>query len=467
MASTAAINYTQGQAHLREVGTQSIFGGSITGEPFSDWAGPVSLALDAEFRHESDYGFNDPISQQTGFFSTNFFPYFGSQHVAEGAIETVVPLLKDAPFAKELDLNGGARATDYSTSGYVTTYKFGVEYAPINDFRFRATYSEDIRAPNLYNLFGLSNGHGTTTDPFAGNVNVPSYTITSGNPDLKPEKAHQYEIGVVIQPEEIPGLNISVDYWHINITGAIATVGAVFELQQCYNTRIAGTFTGTSPYCALIQRNPDGSLYSVTTIPFNIASFLASGVDYQLNYHKQLASLVSEWKGGLDFTLSATNTQHNITNTGVPGPAQTLDATGTSNVPRWALFGTLAYNVGAWRFAWNERYDSSVLGSAATTGGNTLIYCPTSCPTKVPSGFNTVGWYPRVPTYFLAGVAVDYRFMENGNQEASAFVNVNNLFDKTPPWASVPPGQLFSPATNTTLYDTMGLYVRAGVRFRL
>src|SRR5262249_49317301 len=161
---------------------------------------------------------------------------------------------KDKPFVQELDANAAARATEYSTSGYVTTYKYGLEYTPINDIRLRGVYSEDIRQPSLNNLYGFSVGHGTTIDPFNGNVTAPSYSISGGNPNLKPEKAHQYEIGLVTQPSEVPGLNVSVDYWHINITGAIGTLSAAYELQQCLATQIPGTFTGTSPLCALIQR---------------------------------------------------------------------------------------------------------------------------------------------------------------------------------------------------------------------
>ena len=135
-ASQAAFNYTQESAYQHQVGSQNVLGADITGEPFSDWAGPVSVALDAEYRHEGAQGFSDPISLQTGYFSTNYFPWYGSQHVTEGALEAVIPLLKGLPFVQELDANAGARATDYSTSGYVTTYKYGIEYTPINDLRF-------------------------------------------------------------------------------------------------------------------------------------------------------------------------------------------------------------------------------------------------------------------------------------------------------------------------------------------
>jgi outer membrane receptor protein involved in Fe transport len=459
MASLAAINYTQGEATLREVGEQSIIGGSITGEPFSDWAGPVSLAADAEWRREAIGGTGDQISADTGWFSTNFFPYFGSQTVTEGALETVVPLLKDKPFVQELDFNGAARATDYSTSGYVTTWKLGLEYSPINDVRVRATYSSDIRAPNLFNLFGYSNGHGSTIDPFRNNVSSPSYGITVGNPKLTAEKAHQYEIGVVFQPSEVPGLNLSVDYYHIKIAEAIAAIPS--PLTQCFGTRIGSTLTGTSPYCSLVVRNADGSLYSVTSYSINEASFLASGVDYSGDYRKGLSEIVSSWKGTADLHITATNTMHDITDTGIPGANRVLDATGSGNVPRWAVFATLTYQLDKWRFAWTERYTSAILAN------NTTIVCQTNCPNPIPTGFSTLNVVPREPTYFLANVTLNYRFFENDQQNAEGFINVNNVFNKIPPFNFGGGIKGYGVPANQTLYDSIGLYVTAGLRFRL
>ena len=337
---------------------------------------------------------------------------------------------------------------------------------------FRATDSYDIRAPSLNNLFGYSNTHGTTADPFFNNVNQPSYTITAGNPNLRPEKAHQYEIGLVFQPTEITGLNLSVDYWHITIAGAISSLSSTYELAQCFNSRVAGTFSGTSPLCSLITRVPcspclgssgeaPGTLYSIEVIPFNIASFLASGVDYSADYRKNLTEIVSSWKGAVDFHLNATNTIHNVTNTGIPGPSQILDATGTGNVPRWALFGTLTYELDPWRFAWTERYDSAVLAA------DTDIVCQTNCPNPIPAGFSTVATEPRLPSYFLASFAINYKFMHNGQQQAEAFLDISNVLNRIPPFNPAIPSQQFFVETNDALYDEIGVYVRAGVRFRL
>jgi len=119
-------------------------------------AGDVSIATGIEHRREAVSGSNDPLSTTNSYWAGNYHASFGSFNVTEGFIETVVPLAKDLPFAKTLDFNGAVRATDYSTSGYVTTWKLGLTYSPIDGVTFRATRSRDIRAPNLSELSRLA-----------------------------------------------------------------------------------------------------------------------------------------------------------------------------------------------------------------------------------------------------------------------------------------------------------------------
>src|SRR5581483_1306612 len=106
----------------------------------------------------------------------------GHFNVNEGFVETVVPLAKDTAWARSLDLDLAARFTDYSTSGYVTTWKAGVSYQLIEDVRFRATRSRDIRAPNLGELFSAgASGTGNVTDPATG-ITTTIVAPTKGNP---------------------------------------------------------------------------------------------------------------------------------------------------------------------------------------------------------------------------------------------------------------------------------------------
>ncbi len=136
-------------------------------QPLSTWAGPVSVASGFEFRNEGYNVTGDPVSTggagctdpllncATGgnWFNGNFFSGAGDYNVYEGFVETVVPLLKDVDWG-EIDVDLGGRATGYSTSGYVNTWKVGGTWdTPLDGLRLRALQSRDIRAPNLSELF--------------------------------------------------------------------------------------------------------------------------------------------------------------------------------------------------------------------------------------------------------------------------------------------------------------------------
>jgi iron complex outermembrane recepter protein len=449
-----ATNYILGGPWERYTYSEGSFGGSLTGEPFNTWAGPVSVAADAEYRKDAVNGTNDPLSNVRGWFSTQQNAYDASDYVYEGALETVIPVLKDAAFAKEIDLNGAARATEYSVSGYVTTWKYGLEWTPVQDVRVRATESADIRAPSLNDLFSApSTNHNTIPDPEHNNQSYPYYQVTDPNPNLKPEKAHETGVGVVFQPVEVPGLGLSVDYYDIDIKDVIETPSFNYVLDECS--------AGVTAYCPEVERGANGLLEAITVFPENQAELIAKGVDYEFNYDRRLADFVDSWKGNLGLRLTATETLDLITNTGIPSPSEVLNAVGYGSVPRWGVFGTLTYDLDRWRFAWNERYDSSVQFS------NTLIACGSNCPTPIPAGFQTID-YSRVPSYFLADVSVSYRFHEQGSSTAEWFIAVDNVFNRIPPaYPDQVAGATYSLATNPALYDMLGTAFRAGIRFKL
>ena len=134
-----------------------------------------------------------------------------------------MPILDGVPFAEQLTLNGGYRYSKYTLGFSTNTYKFGVEWAPIKDVRFRASFNQAVRAPNIGELFAAQTiGPGGSVDPCWGptpslsaaqcartgvtaaqygnlGVNPASQfnVQTGGNPNLSPEKAHTWSYGVV------------------------------------------------------------------------------------------------------------------------------------------------------------------------------------------------------------------------------------------------------------------------------
>jgi outer membrane receptor protein involved in Fe transport len=304
-ASAEAIDYITDTVLFGSTTVMNDVSGSVTGSPFSSWAGPVNAALSAEWR---DMSFKSSSSSRptdlvtcTGLtlncnpanalteFVFGESPQGVSQRVWEVASEIDVPLLKDARFAKSLSINGAARYTSYNTSGNYVTWKAGVDWAVSDSLRLRGTRSRDIRAPTLYDLFApTSMVQVRPTDTLTGtSPTVPQ--IDQSNPDLTAEIGNTTTAGVVWKA--LPKLSFAVDAYRIKISDAITTVsGSTAAFQAaCYQSG------GTSPYCAL-QRRPNGytdtsAANAVTTWinrSVNISEVETFGLDFEANYSGKL-----------------------------------------------------------------------------------------------------------------------------------------------------------------------------------
>jgi outer membrane receptor protein involved in Fe transport len=309
--SQAALDYIIAKTWNRNTTNLTEIAGTLTGAPFKTWAGPVNMALSAEWRQinwdvKSNAGPNDPIDcggiqfgctpsgpNQTPRWLQNTMPALAevSQDVREAALEAEVPLLTNAQFAKDLSLNLAARYTDYSTSGSVWTWKVGGVWHVDDDLTFRATVSRDIRAPNLFELYAPTTIAPTTVnDPLtgtAGRVGV----ATISNRNLTPERADSYTGGLVWQPHYLPGFSFSVDAFHIKVDNAIAQLSgnssSVLGLcvSQQGNNPACATIVRPFPYTNTTPANFPTALYQQW---LNIASFETYGADFEANYHRTI-----------------------------------------------------------------------------------------------------------------------------------------------------------------------------------
>lgn len=253
----------------------------------------------------------------------------GSYDVYDIFIEGSIPLLVDMPAARELTLDVAARFSDYSTIGQTTTWKANVIWTPADFITFRGSYSEAVRAPNITELFGPQVGlNFRPADPcdvaqinairdddptlannieanciadFAtigldptdgmGNYNFvdplsASFDgVTGGNPDLGEETAETLTIGLVFQPDLLPGLSVSVDYWDISIEDAIQAVSSQNIVDGCYQGAALN-----QPFCDLFTRNPNpasaqyGGFNFLQQTTLNFAKAETDGIDFQARY---------------------------------------------------------------------------------------------------------------------------------------------------------------------------------------
>lgn len=441
-----ALNYIRQNSNRHDVMKQDVAAANLSGSPFSTWAGPVSVAVGIEHRRE----------RVSGVVTGNvYLPTIGGYHVTEEYFETVVPLARDASWARSLDFNGAIRFTDYSTSGNVTTWKLGAVYEPVPDIRFRATRSRDIRAPNIGELFALGQiaSGANIVDPFNGNVVYTSVNaLRRGNPLLKPEVASTLGLGVVLTPSFIPRLQASVDFYKINIAGAVKIPNEQVVLNLCFANP-------SSPTCAFIQRVGNvttGAITQIATPPANVLSQDAKGIDIELSYR-----LPMRRSGALTFN-AAGNYVISLRNADTTGVSQGAGVVGNFGgilnsgpfAPRFRSTVRVGYEDPRWNATVAWRFVS------ANKTNRSLIECAASCPTGnvLTISDNTVS------SSSLFDVGVSYKpFIRN---TTAVFVAVDNIFNQPPPFV---PGQVdiaYFTGQYTIGYDRIGRTVRAGVRFR-
>jgi outer membrane receptor protein involved in Fe transport len=416
------LGYVFGQSRAELTLTQKVAALSISGEPFSTWAGPVSLAAGAEYRSEAARQEVDAISQAGGFGLGNPRALSGRFNVKEAFAETVVPLAKDVPFLRTLDLNGAIRLTDYSTSGSVTTWKIGANWEPVEGVRLRGTRSRDIRAPNILELFSSRvQSTAGVIDPVT-NTSPVLQAFSLGNPNLRPEKADTTSGGIVVQPDFAPGLAFSVDYYRIKVLDAISTLALQDVVNRCVS--------GNQELCALITRV--GGLITQIDNPYlNLQSLKTDGLDIELSYRRPIGP------GNATARFLANRVLSYTTSDGVTQVERAGDITNAQ--PKWSGNATFGYQVGKF----NTFADISYIGSGKY---DTTFLLPTDI------NDNSIGsrTFVNLQVSYNAATAPGRREL---------FFNVSNLFNVRPPAIYV-----YSGGPN---YDRVGRAFRAGLRFRI
>ncbi|MCB2078194.1 MAG: TonB-dependent receptor [Novosphingobium sp.] len=435
--------------------------GIISGSLFELPAGPVDIAVGAEYRKQSlklttnaDPAMLDDAAERSAYFSglrgvapgvlyywlTNVGVADGSLNVKEAFAEVAVPVLADTPGFQELSLNGAIRMTDYSFSGTVTTWKIGGTWKPIDDLLLRGVYSRDIRAPNLYELFrGDSSGIGIVLDPVTGiNQNIP--TVSGGNTNLKPEKAKTLSFGGVLTPSFLPGFSLAVDYYRIRMKGAIDSLSSTQIINNCYE------FGPDTPECDLITRPaPDQFPTLVRISEANISFLNTSGIDFDASYRTGVGN-----NGALGIRLYATrllkfNTQLYAGQPVLNYAGVNVVSSNPVSYPKWRGSLSIDYNVGPFGVTVSEQY----------IGKMTL---------GIPGG-NETFVDPKVKAVAYTDLSLRWK-IEQDNGDFEFFTTINNLFDKKPPLipSTVPGVNL---PTNISTYDVVGRAFTAGVRFKL
>src|SRR5690606_10283492 len=131
----------------------------------------LMVNVGAEYREESSDLIPD-ASYQTGDGAGQggaTLPIGGGYRVKDLFFEARLPILEAMRLADSLSAEAGYRYSDYSTDWETDTYKRGLEWAPIQGLRARASFQRAVRVPNVAELYSTQQVTlDGTIDPCAG-----------------------------------------------------------------------------------------------------------------------------------------------------------------------------------------------------------------------------------------------------------------------------------------------------------
>jgi iron complex outermembrane recepter protein len=402
----------------------------------------------------------------------------------------------------------GYRYSDYNTTGGTNTFKFEVQYAPIQDARVRFSFDRAVRAPNLLELY-LQGSYGqqdvfgvdpcaptrnaagqivAATAPYSlckntgvtlaqyGNGGTTNYIpqcvsgqcgqVIEGNTDLKPETAITWSLGLTFTPTALPGFSASVDYYHIRLENQIGNYPFAVIFNGCL-------FDANPLYCSQIVRNHSTEALSGATpasggyilqTDYNLGLSIVSGFDVIMNYR---LNLPDGW-GSFNTSLNGAYLLHD-TFTPYPG-SPSYDCAG--------LFGTSCQNGSVnphwrhnlrltWETPWNVLFSAQwrFIGPSSFDNNSTnkLLAGAEESGTGVPSPAYDQ-YNARIPGYSYLDLTAVWHALSNLEIRAG----VNNVLDKDPPL--IPSGDITGnsgPANSYPTYDYLGrqLFVAFTAKF--
>jgi iron complex outermembrane receptor protein len=476
--STAAANYVGAPGSLLTKTTQKLAGASISGDAFALPAGPLGIAAGVEWRKEYSSSVPDALTQ-AGLNAGNATPPTeGEFTVKEFFVETRVPLLKDAPFAKSLSLLAAVRAGDYSTVGNTTSWNLGMEWSPIANVKLRATRALSTRAPNINELFSPPSQDFPSglVDPCLGvtptstdarsvacraapgvNANIAANGgvfklnqadeqgvsgYNRGNPALGPEKGRSTTVGLVITPRTIPMLSnfvFTADYFNIKIADAIVSTPRQFALASCYGG-------GLTSFCDFITRRPAavgansaGSLSFIDTAVSNSGGKGTEGVDVTVGWADKVGP------GRLNARLAYTYVKEGYD---IPLPGE----------PRDPFAGELGAAKNKATLNLGYRWGAFNLSSTTTFIGASSLDDTFLKSFDLPAGSVKVG--SKVYNDFQLGYTI--------RKSMEVYFGVDNAFNtKAPPIITGLPGNTTGAETDAGTYDAIGRRYYLGLRVTL
>jgi iron complex outermembrane receptor protein len=450
------------------------FTANLSGEIVALPGGMMGFAAGIESRKES--GFDRPDAfVAAGYTSGNArLPTAGAYDLDEIYAELLLPVLSDVPFAQLLEFSLASRYSDYSNFGDTVNSKFGFKWKPIEDLMVRGNWAEGFRAPSIQTLFrGTADsfesfgdicsadnpGRTSTIAAACAADGVPANFIQQtnagfgfngqtiypfsfgGNPNAGPETSTSKTLGLVYSPSYVQGLDITLDWWNVEIEGALSTPTVATILDQCYAQ-------GNQTACALFSRRADNhQIDQLLMAPSNLAVIDVEGYDLGVNY-RMPETAYGRFNLGLNASYTA---KYDIQST-PDAEAENVVGMYFDRDPNWRLRAnaSLDWSMGDFGVTWISRYYSSLVEDC---GFGALCSDPDRRIDAGPAPRNKLG----ATTYH--DMQARYELPWNGTVK----VGVNNVFGKRAPTSYTAFANSFDPQYD--IPDSSYIYMEYVQRF--
>lgn len=354
-----------------------------------------------------------------------------------------------------LTLSFSGRYDHYSDFGGTVNPKIGFTYEPVDWWKIRGNWGKSFNAPSL------SDTHAADTRSFplpaflapepgdpSGGFGQFLIVLVGGNPNLGPQKAKTWSIGVDVEVPPVPGLTLSATYYNIKLKDQIAFNTTFYTpetadfwirnpTQEQVEAAIAEAPPFLGPPVAAFYPPFGTGVYSLLDFRRqNLAKVNQAGIDFNVQYKTQTSF------GTVFGGMAGTYTLHRDTKASVAGDF--VDALKTPGASDLAFLATVGGTYGNFTgtVSWNH------------LGGYSID------PDIVNARFGT---QTSVDSFDTVDLFLQYDVKGEALLEDLAFtLNVENLFNEDPPFYSGP--SAIGSLSGFTNGSTLGRLISLGVR---
>lgn len=272
---------------------------------------PAKFALRAEYAHQTTA--IDPDERTLNTTGQGWFNIGAVQARGERDRWALAGEI-DATVFSNLDIMLAARYDHYDDASSIkgrVTGQAKFLYRPTDWLKIRGGYGQTFRAPDMFNIYGRSDGFEYVPDLSApgcydGTSYVCGFTQVAStrqaDPSLREEHGDDLGLGIIFNP--ITNFTLTADWYRIKLKDLVITESA-FDLVQKEWQCNTGVLDSNSLLCADIYdrvvRNDFDAIERVIVQPINQSSLTRQGIDIRANYSFESAKL-GQFNFGLNYS---------------------------------------------------------------------------------------------------------------------------------------------------------------------